>query len=132
MQTTRVLIYEQSTFNSRLMADLVECNDMKAVPVDGSDWVDRLETGSDSAAVVVFDLDRPKREGLDVVRRLCALPRAHRPRIVGLVASLKGAAAAVRNLDLEEVIERPLDTGSFARAVCRQALEARRSALTTA
>lgn len=127
MQTPRVLIFERSTFNRRLMSDLVECNDMKAVSVDGSDWVDRLEKGSDRASVVVVDLDQPRRFGHEVVRRLNALPVQHRPRIVGLIESTKNVSeAGPQTLGCEEVIERPLDTGSFARAVCRQALEARR------
>jgi len=127
MQTPRVLIFEPSTFNRRLMSDLIECNDMKAVAVDGSDWVARLEKGADRASVVVVDLDESRRDGFEVVRRLNALPVEQRPRIVGLVDSSKARPQAGPHvLGCEEVIERPLDTGSFARAVVRQALEARR------
>lgn len=130
MNTPRVLIFEDSTFHRRLMSDLVECNDLKAVPVDGSDWVARLENGSDRAAVVVVDFDRPKREAIDVVKRLHAIPTQRRPRIVGVVRGQKGKLVAnVGSLGCEEVIEGPFDTGNFARAVVRQAAEARRLAL---
>lgn len=127
MQTPRVLICEESLFQRRLMSDLVECNDMQAVPVEGSDWIERLRAGADRASVVVVDLDQSKRTGLEVVKKLKALPGERRPRIVGLVDTKKLAQKArtfVR--DCEEVLELPLDTGSFARAVVRQVRESRR------
>lgn len=126
MTTPKILIYEQNLFHRRLMTDLVECNDMHAVPVDGKDWIDRLEKGADKASVVVLDLDRSKKDGIDVLKRLRALPKAKRPRIVGVMNRLDPQAASGEPaFGIEEIVQAPIDTGTFARAVARQVLEAR-------
>lgn len=126
MDRPRVLIIEHSDFHRRLMSELVECNDMKATAVDHVDGDLEAEREMDRATIVVVDLDSRRREDVKVFERLNAMPK--RPRIVGVVGAGATGRASRPGLPVEEIVTRPIDTGAFARAIARQALEARRDA----
>lgn len=128
---TRVLIVEENDFHRALMTDVVECNDMKAVALPNDNWIERIEQlfeGGDSVCdIVVVDLDLPEDRGLKVAERLSDLPDEVRPRIVGLqnAAGVLPRRRDGRELDLEDLLCRPLDLGGFARSVNKQALSIR-------
>lgn len=125
METPRVLILSRSEFHRRLMSDVVACNDMRPVTAAGG-FLDELEARRGRQDVVVVDIEEgDEGEGLETVERLAALPVESRPRVVVLVneeaAAKLPASDSFRDAD---VLQGPLDVGSFARVVARHASEA--------
>ena len=124
MDTPRVLILSHSDFHRRLMSDVVACNDMCPVASTGG-FLEELEARRGRQDVVVVDFEHARDgEGLATVERLAAWPAAARPRVVVLVDDASAADLPASGALLEaDLLQGPLDVGSFARVVARHASE---------
>lgn len=126
MKNPQVLILSGDEFSCRLMVDLVRSNDLTAEAVarpSSEGWVDALAEGRVRPSVLVVDLDEPLLHGREKIERIQKLPRRCRPMILGL--SRDPQASDDGALGLAGLVSTPLDTGEFARAVSRLALQDR-------
>ncbi len=120
MKRPQVLILAENDFHRRLMADVVCCNEMRAISSNCLDWVKRVEDGSCRADVVVIDCGMGEQEVANAISRLHALPEAVRPRVIGWAREHEENRSS-RSLEVEEKVAFPLDVGDFARVVKRHA-----------
>ena len=121
MNLPQVLILAENEFHRRLMVDVVCCNEMRAVSSGHLDWIDRIESGSFTADVVVLDCGMEAADVTSTVDRLRALPKRRRPKIVGFGADANEVGERRHHdLLLEDEVPEPLDVGCFARAVKQQ------------
>lgn len=125
MQITRIVVLEPDLFHRDLMTDLIESNDLVCVSGEDSEDFSAVAAGESPESVVVVDLDDEQHRGLETVRKLRTLPPQRQPRVVGLAGQdTRDLLLEEGDLFIEEIVDLPMDTGEFVRAVSRQSREA--------
>ena len=129
MKDKSILLVEDNPDDVKLtLHALKKCNIANQVVVsgDGAEALDYLfGTGahagrdlSDLPAVVLLDLKLPKIDGLEVLRRMRADPRARRLPVVVLTSSKEGQdIVASYDLGANSYIRKPVDFDQFIEAV---------------
>ncbi len=121
MKRPQVLILAENDFHRRLMSDVVNCNEMRAVASDRLEWLGKVERGSYQADVVVLDFGMKQEIVAEAMTRLESIPIARRPRIVGWARESDKHKSYSTVVDVDKQFAFPLDVGCFARVVQQQA-----------